>query len=66
MKKSRNIGRNSSLVSIRKAPTQNVLSDTNEDQKAQIPALGIEGLRTVGRLVRGIKTRIDADSQTAE
>jgi len=59
MKMSRNIGTNSSSVSIWKAPARRVLSNTNEDEKAQIPALGIDGLRTIGRIVNGIKARFD-------
>jgi hypothetical protein len=58
MKMSRNNSRNSSLVSIRKAPLQNVLSDANRDEKAQTPGLDIEALRTIGRIVRAIRTRI--------
>jgi hypothetical protein len=62
MKKSLNSWRNSSSVGIRKEHLQNVLSDTNEDEKAQTPTLSIEALRTIGDLVNAIKARInDAD-----
>jgi len=59
MKKSRNISSNSSFVSIRKAPRANVLSDTNEQEKAnKTSALDVESLRAMGRIVRAIKNRI--------
>ena len=48
-----------SSVSIRKGPAQNVLSDTNGDEKVQTPVLDIEALRVIGRKVRSIKTRVD-------
>src|SRR5262245_61238350 len=59
MKKSRGRCRNSSFVSIRKAPVQNMLSNTNRDEKVQTTVLNIEALRTIGRIVRAIKTQID-------
>jgi hypothetical protein len=49
---------NSSLVSIRKAPAQNVLSNANEHEKAQIPTLSLEALRAIARIIQAIKTRI--------
>jgi hypothetical protein len=58
MKKSRNSDENSSSVSIRKGSLQNVLSDTNEQEKAQIPTLGLEALRTLARIVGAIKSRL--------
>ena len=62
MKMSRNIGRNSLSVSIRKAPAQNVLSDTNEDEKAPIQTLSLDALRALGRIVRAINDRLEADA----
>ena len=59
MKKSRGRCRNSSFVSIRKAPVQKYATDTNKDEKLQTPILGIEVLRTIGRIVRAVKVRID-------
>lgn len=60
---SRSGGGNSSSVSMRKVHAQNVLSNTNEHEKAQSPALGVEALRTIGRVVRTIKARLaEADS----
>jgi len=59
MKNSRGHCRNSSFVSIRKVPGQKYATDTNRDEKVQKPVLDIEALRTIGRIVRGIKTRID-------
>jgi len=54
-------GRNSASSRIRKADLQNVLSDTNRDEKTQTPGLDIEALRTIGRIVRAIRTRIAED-----
>ena len=62
MSRSRNAGRNSSSVSIRKAPLQNVLSDTYEDEKEQVPVLDGEALRAISRIVREIKRRLDAET----
>ena len=62
MAKSRNIGGILSFVSIRKAPAQNVLSDTNEYEKADSPVIAIEALRTINRIVRAIKVRIEQES----
>ena len=53
-------GRNSSSVSIRKAHPQRCATDTNEHEKIQSPTLDIEALRDIGRILRGIKARIDA------
>jgi hypothetical protein len=61
MNKSLNSWRNSSSVSIRKAHLQNVLSDTNEHEKEQTPVVSFEGLRTIGRIVRAIKARIQSE-----
>jgi hypothetical protein len=57
------IGSNSSFVSIRKPPAQNMLPDTNEDQKAQPPILKLEALKVLGRLVRAFKARIESESR---
>jgi len=62
MKKSHNIVTNSSSASIRNAPAQNVLSDTNEDEKAPIQTLSLDALRALGRIVGGVTTRIANDS----
>src|SRR5262249_42619322 len=59
MKKSRGGCRNSFFVSIRKAPLQKYATDTNRHEKVQTPILGIEALRTIGRIVRPVKVRID-------
>jgi hypothetical protein len=61
MKKSRNAVENSSSVSIRKAPLQNMLSSTNEHEKVPIPILEIDALRIVGRLVRTIRAKIESE-----
>ncbi|HKX83560.1 MAG TPA: hypothetical protein VJL58_05005 [Pyrinomonadaceae bacterium] len=52
--------RNSSFVSIRKGRSQNVLSDTYEDEKAPIPRINITVLRAIGRTVRAIKKRMES------
>jgi len=66
MTTTRTPGRNSASVSIRKARSQNVLSDTYEDGKEQVPVLDVEALRAIGRIVREIKRRIDAETRTTE
>ena len=66
MTTTRTPGRNSASVSIRKARSQNVLSDTYEDGKEQVPVLDVEALRAIGRIVREIKRRIDAETRTPE
>jgi len=66
MTTTRTPGRNSASVSIRKARSQNVLSDTYEDEKEQVPVLDVEALRAIGRIVREIKRRIDAETRTTE
>jgi len=48
------------------AQVQNVLSDTYEDEKEQVPVLDVEALRAIGRIVREIKRRIDAETRTPE
>jgi len=58
--------RNSSFVSIRKAPAQNVLSDTNEHEKEQRPIVSFEALQAIGRIVRAIKERIALAPGTAK
>jgi len=66
MTTTRTPGRNSASVSIRKARSQNLLSDTYEDGKEQVPVLDVEALRAIGRIVREIKRRIDAETRTTE
>ena len=60
MKTTRTPGTNSSSTRIWEACLQIVLSDTHEDEKSQTPTLSIEALRDIGRILRGIKARIDA------
>jgi len=62
MTTTRTPGRNSAFVSIRKAYPQNVLSDTYEDEKEQVPVLDGEALRAISRIVREIKRRLDAET----
>jgi hypothetical protein len=62
METSRNSVGNYALISIRKAPAQKCGTDTNEDEKFPIPILEIEALRTIGRLVRTIKAKIESES----
>jgi len=52
--------RNSSTASIRKACSRKYATDTSQDEKVQQPILDVEALRTVGRIVRAIKERIEA------
>jgi hypothetical protein len=60
MSRSRNAGRNSSSVSIRKAHPRRCATDTNEHENTQTPTLSIEAVHDIGRIVRAIKARIDA------
>jgi len=60
MSKTHESCRKLSSVSIRKCPVQNLLSDTHEREKEQPPTVDVEALRTIGRLVRTIKERIEA------
>src|SRR5947208_16839097 len=64
MNKSRSISGNSSFGSIRYAPLSKVLPDANKHEKAQTPVIHIEGLRSISRIVRAIKERIDAGERT--
>jgi hypothetical protein len=57
MKGTRTGNANTSSVSIRKARPRNVLSNTYEQEKTQIPTLTLEALRAITRIVRGIKGR---------
>src|SRR5688572_23231192 len=61
MKKSHESRRDLSSVSIRKAPAQKYATNTNQDEKLQHSAISFEALRTIGRIVQGIKERIDAE-----
>jgi hypothetical protein len=61
MSTSRNAGKNLSSVRIWEAHLQRCATDTNEHEKSQTPTLIIEGLRNIGRIVRDIKARIDAN-----
>jgi hypothetical protein len=63
MERSPNSVGNSSLISIRKAPLQNVLSDTNEHEEIKTPTLSLEALRTIGRLVRTFRAKIESESR---
>jgi len=63
MKKNHESCRNLPLVSIRKAPAQKYVTDTNQDEKPQQPILSFEALRTIGCIVQGIKERIDAEDR---
>jgi hypothetical protein len=63
MHRSRNSVGNSSSISIRKARSQRCATDTNEYEKLPIPILEIEALRTIGRLVRTIRAKIESESR---
>ena len=66
MSQGHEICRNSAYISIRKPASQNMLSGTNEHEKEQVTILDIAALRTIGRIVRDIKTRIGTESQNAD
>ena len=59
MKKSRESCKNSSSDSIRRVPSEECATDTSEDEKVQQPVLTFDALRTIGRIVREIKNRIE-------
>jgi hypothetical protein len=60
MIKTRNMGRNSSFVSIRSAPSTQNEQDANKYEENQIPVIDIEALRSIRRIVLTIKERIAA------
>ena len=64
MSKSHKIGRNSSFVSIWKAPAGKESPDANEHKKDPTPVIGIEALRTINRIVLAIGEKIDARERT--
>lgn len=41
---------------------QNMLSDANEDEEIKTPTLSLDALRALGRIVRAIKDRLEADA----
>jgi hypothetical protein len=61
MSKARDIGRNSSLVSIRSAPSKNLLPYAHEQEKVETLVIDIEALRAISRILRPIKERIDTE-----
>jgi hypothetical protein len=61
MSKLRNIGRNSSFVSIRFAPSKNLLPYAHEQEKVETLVIDIEALRAISRILRPIKERIDTE-----
>jgi hypothetical protein len=63
MKDSRRRVRNSSSVSIRKAPVRRYATDTNEDEKVKIPKVSLAALRTIAGIVRAIKERLEPDPE---
>lgn len=65
MSKLRNIGGNTSFVSIRYASSSKVLPNANEHEKSQTPVIDIEALRNISRIVRCIQARIDAAERTS-
>ncbi len=51
---------NSSFISIWKGSSKNLLPYTNGHEKDEIAALDIDGLGTIGRILRVVKGRIEA------
>jgi|SRR6476646_8593203 len=64
MSKSHKIGRNSSFVSIWKAPAGKESPDANQHKKAPTPVIGIEAHRIINRIVLAIRERIAASERT--
>lgn len=61
----RNIGSNTSSVSIRYASSSKGVSDANKiDQSNKVPVIDIEALRSISRIVLAIKERIAAAGET--
>ncbi len=66
MNSSRERGRKSLFISIRKAPAQNLLPYAYKDEKTQTPILSFDALRAIGRIVRAIKKRLQPDHDRAK
>ena len=64
MGNSQNNSRNSSSVSIRYAPSKEVLPDANEREKNETTFIDIAGLRGLRRIVEQITHRISAAERT--
>jgi hypothetical protein len=60
MSKARNIGRNSSFVSIPSALSTQKRRDANNHEEIHLPVIDIEALRSIRRIVLTIKERIAA------
>ena len=63
MSKVRNIGRSSSFVSIRSAPSTQNGRDAN-DEENKLPVIDVEALRNIRRIVLTIKERIAASHES--
>jgi hypothetical protein len=61
MSRSRNTGRNSASVSIRKAHPQKCDTDANKHENASTPILNLDALKVIGRLVRAFKARTESE-----
>ncbi len=59
MSKPNTARRNSSFVSIRKRSLKNLLPYANGQEKDETPALDIEAVRTIGRVLQAIKSKIE-------
>src|SRR5690349_13669010 len=60
MSNSQNHSTNSTFVSIRYAPSSNVLPDANEHEEAQTLLIDIAALRSISRIVEALKNKIAA------
>ena len=63
MKLSHETRKNLPSVSMRNVPAQNVLSDTNEDEKLTTATIIIEVLRVFCRLVRSVRAKIESEGR---
>ena len=59
MNNSQNVSSNSSFVSIRYASLSKELPDANEFAEREVPAIDVETLRKIQRIVEAIRRRID-------
>ena len=58
MSKLRNIGGNTSFVSIRYAPSTQKRRDANDHEESHLPVIDVEALRSIRRILLTIKERI--------
>ena len=63
MKLSHETRKNLPSGSMRNVPAQNVLSDTNEDEKLTTATINIEVLRVVCRILLSVRAKIESEGR---